>query len=135
MIVLADADLERAANAAVHYSMQNAGQTCISTERVYVEAPIYDEFVDLVTKKVAGLRQGAPRGPGSVDLGAVIHPPQADIVESHVRDAVAKGARVVVGRAPLATPTATSTSRPCCSTSTTRWSACARRPSGRRCRS
>ena len=45
MIVLRDADLERAANAAVYYSMQNGGQTCISVERVYVEAPVYDEFV------------------------------------------------------------------------------------------
>jgi acyl-CoA reductase-like NAD-dependent aldehyde dehydrogenase len=97
MLVLADADLERAANAAVHYSMQNAGQTCISTERVYVEAPVYDQFVSLVTAKLGELRQGAPRGPGSVDLGAVIHPPQSDIVESHVRDAVDKGARVVAG--------------------------------------
>jgi acyl-CoA reductase-like NAD-dependent aldehyde dehydrogenase len=97
MLVLADADLERAANAAVHYSMQNAGQTCISTERVYVEAPVYDEFVSLVTRKVGELRQGAPRGPGSIDLGAVIHPPQSDIVEAHVRDAVDKGARVVAG--------------------------------------
>src|SRR3954449_5928310 len=45
MIVLADADLERAANAAAYYSMQNGGQTCISIERVYVEAPVSDEFV------------------------------------------------------------------------------------------
>jgi acyl-CoA reductase-like NAD-dependent aldehyde dehydrogenase len=97
MLVCADADLERAANAAVHYSMQNAGQTCISTERVYVEAPVYEEFVSLVTEKVGTLRQGAPRGPGSIDLGAVIHPPQSDIVEAHVRDAVDKGARVVAG--------------------------------------
>ena len=97
MLVCADADLERAANAAVHYSMQNAGQTCISTERVYVEEPIYDEFVALVTEKVGELRQGAPRGPGSVDVGAVIHPPQSDIVEAHVKDAVDKGARVVAG--------------------------------------
>jgi acyl-CoA reductase-like NAD-dependent aldehyde dehydrogenase len=97
MLVCADADLERAANAAVHYSMQNAGQTCISTERVYVEAPIYEEFVSLVTEKVGHLRTGAPHGPGSVDLGAVINPPQSDIVEAHVRDAVEKGARVVSG--------------------------------------
>src|SRR3954471_19652678 len=55
MIVLADADLERAANAAVYYSMQNGGQTCISIERVYVEAPIYDEFVTKVTEKTAQL--------------------------------------------------------------------------------
>jgi acyl-CoA reductase-like NAD-dependent aldehyde dehydrogenase len=85
MVVCADADLERAANAAVHYSMQNAGQTCISTERVYVEEPIYDEFVGLVADKVGALRQGTPGAPGSTDLGAVIHPPQSDIVERHVR--------------------------------------------------
>jgi acyl-CoA reductase-like NAD-dependent aldehyde dehydrogenase len=97
MVVCADADLERAANAAVHYSMQNAGQTCISTERVYVEEPIYDEFVSLVTRKVGELRQGAPHGRGSVDLGAVIHPPQSDVVEAHVKDAVDKGARVLAG--------------------------------------
>jgi acyl-CoA reductase-like NAD-dependent aldehyde dehydrogenase len=97
MIVCSDADLERAANAAVHYSMQNAGQTCVSTERVYVEEPIYDEFVRLVTDKVGELRQGRPGAPGSTDLGAVIHPPQADIVERHVKDAVESGARVLAG--------------------------------------
>src|ERR671910_284270 len=99
MIVCSDADLERAVNAAVHYSMQNAGQTCISTERVYVEEPIYDDFVRLVADKVGGLRQGAPGGPGSTDIGAVIHPPQSDIVERHVKDAVERGARVLVGGA------------------------------------
>jgi acyl-CoA reductase-like NAD-dependent aldehyde dehydrogenase len=99
MIVCADAPLERAANAAVHYSMQNAGQSCTSTERVYVEEPIYDEFVRLVTDRVRGLRQSAPGGPGSVDLGAVISPPQADIIERHVNDAVEKGARVLAGGA------------------------------------
>ncbi|MEA2366787.1 MAG: hypothetical protein QOI32_2299 [Thermoleophilaceae bacterium] len=97
MIVCSDADIERAANAAVHYSMQNAGQTCISTERVYVEEPIYDDFVRLVTDRVRELRQGAPGGPGSTDLGAVISPPQADIVERHVKEAVEQGARVLVG--------------------------------------
>jgi acyl-CoA reductase-like NAD-dependent aldehyde dehydrogenase len=97
MVVLSDADLERAANAAVFYSMQNAGQTCISTERVYVEEPIYDEFVQLVTEKVRQLRQGVPGGPGTTEIGAMIHPPQLDIVEGHVRDAVEKGARVLTG--------------------------------------
>jgi acyl-CoA reductase-like NAD-dependent aldehyde dehydrogenase len=97
MIVLADADLERAANGAVYYSMQNAGQTCISTERVYVEEPVYDDFVNRVVDKVRALRQGRPAGRGSVELGAVIHPPQSDIVEAHVKDAVEKGARVLTG--------------------------------------
>jgi acyl-CoA reductase-like NAD-dependent aldehyde dehydrogenase len=97
MVVCSDADIERAANAAVHYSMQNGGQTCISTERVYVEEPIYDEFVSLVGRKLGALRQGVPQGPGSVDLGAMINPPQSDVVEEQVKDAVDKGARVVAG--------------------------------------
>jgi acyl-CoA reductase-like NAD-dependent aldehyde dehydrogenase len=97
MLVLADADLERAANAAVHYSMQNGGQTCISVERVYVEEPAYDEFVGKVESKLRALRQGVPGDPGSVDIGAVTSPPQVDLIDGHVRDAVAKGARAVVG--------------------------------------
>ena len=64
MIVLADADLERAANLAVYYSMLNGGQTCISIERVYVEEPVYDEFVQKVVDKVGALRQGESTGPG-----------------------------------------------------------------------
>jgi acyl-CoA reductase-like NAD-dependent aldehyde dehydrogenase len=97
MIVLSDADLERAANLAVYYSMQNAGQTCISIERVYVEAPVYDEFVAKVSQKIGSLRVGAPHGPGSVEVGAITFPPQLDTIEEHVRDAVDKGARVLVG--------------------------------------
>ena len=95
--MLSDADLERAANLAVYYSMQNAGQTCISIERVYVEAPVYDEFVGKVTEKVRALRVGAPHGPGSVDVGAITFPPQLDTISEHVGDAVDKGARVLVG--------------------------------------
>ena len=97
MLVLADADLERAANAAVHYSMQNGGQTCISVERVYVEEPAYDEFVAKVEGKLRELRQGVPGGPGTVDIGAVTSPPQVDLIDDHVKDAVAKGARALVG--------------------------------------
>ncbi|HEY5317177.1 MAG TPA: aldehyde dehydrogenase family protein [Solirubrobacteraceae bacterium] len=98
MIVCADADVERAANAASFYSMNNAGQVCISIERVYVEAPVYDEFVTRVTDNIRVLRQGGPDGgPGTVDIGAVIFPPQIDIVDDHVRDAVEKGAKVLTG--------------------------------------
>jgi acyl-CoA reductase-like NAD-dependent aldehyde dehydrogenase len=97
MIVLQDADVERAANAAVHYSMQNGGQTCISVERVYVEEPVYDDFVGRVEAKMRKVRQGAPGGAGSVDVGAVTSPPQVDLIEAHVRDAVDKGARALVG--------------------------------------
>jgi acyl-CoA reductase-like NAD-dependent aldehyde dehydrogenase len=97
MIVCADADLERAANAAAYYSMNNGGQVCISIERAYVEEPVYDEFVERVTAKVRGLRQGAPAGSGSVDVGAVTFPPQIEVVDDQVRDAVNKGAKVLVG--------------------------------------
>ena len=97
MIVCADADVERAANAAVHYSMQNGGQTCISIERVYAEAPIYDELVARIETVMRGLRVGVPGPAGSVDIGAITSPPQVELINSHVSDAVAKGARVVVG--------------------------------------
>ncbi len=97
MIVCADADLDRAANAAAFYSMNNAGQVCISVERCYVEAPVYDAFVQRVTDTGASLRQGPPGEEGSVDVGAVIYGPQFDIVDDHVRDAVSKGARVLTG--------------------------------------
>src|SRR5580704_11706617 len=98
MIVRADADLERAANVATYYSMQNSGQTCISIERAYVEAPVYDEFVAKVTDKVRALRQGRPDGgPGTVEVGSMTFPPQVDLVEDHVQDALAKGARALTG--------------------------------------
>ena len=97
MIVLADADLERAANHAVYYSMFNGGQTCVSIERVYVEAPVYDDFVAKVTERARALRNDRSTAPGTADVGAITFPPQVDIVERHVRDAVDKGARVLVG--------------------------------------
>ena len=97
MIVLSDADLERAANFATYYSMQNAGQTCISIERVYVEEPVYDEFVSKVAEKVRELRVGKPEGPGSVEVGAITFPPQLETIKDHVADAVQKGARVLAG--------------------------------------
>jgi acyl-CoA reductase-like NAD-dependent aldehyde dehydrogenase len=97
MIVLSDADVERAANAAVFYGFQNGGQTCISVERVYVEEPVYDQFVQKVGEKARALRQGKPAGPGSVEVGAITFPPQLDVIEDHVKDAVDKGARVLAG--------------------------------------
>jgi acyl-CoA reductase-like NAD-dependent aldehyde dehydrogenase len=100
MIVCADADIDRAANAAAFWSMNNAGQVCISVERVYVEEPVYDEFVSKVVDNVKALRQGKPEGVGTVDVGAVIFPPQLEIVDDHVRDAVDHGAKVLVGGHP-----------------------------------
>jgi acyl-CoA reductase-like NAD-dependent aldehyde dehydrogenase len=77
--------------------MQNAGQTCISIERVYVEEPVYDEFVRKVVDKVGVLRQGESTGPGTAEVGAMTFPKQLEIVEEHVRDALAKGARTLTG--------------------------------------
>ena len=97
-IVLRDADLERAANAMVYYSMQNAGQTCISIERAYVEEPVYDRFVSMVEERVRALRLGDPsRGPGSVEVGAVTSPLQLEKIDRHVREALAAGARALTG--------------------------------------
>ena len=97
MIVCADADVDRAANAAAYYSMNNSGQICISVERVYVEQPIYDSFVAKVLENVKEIRQGPPAGPGEVEVGAITMPGQIDIIEAHVRDARDKGASVVAG--------------------------------------
>jgi acyl-CoA reductase-like NAD-dependent aldehyde dehydrogenase len=104
MIVLSDADIERAANFATYFSMQNAGQTCISIERVYVEEPVYDEFVAKVSDKVRALRVGKPEGLGTVEVGAITFPPQMDIIKDHVADAVQKGARVLTGGRELPGP-------------------------------
>jgi acyl-CoA reductase-like NAD-dependent aldehyde dehydrogenase len=97
MVVLRDANLERAANAAVWGALQNAGQTCISVERVYVEGDAYEPFVAKVVDKVRRLRQGAPGGPGEIDLGALTSPEQVEIVQEHLRDAVEKGATIETG--------------------------------------
>ncbi len=90
MIVCADADLERATNAATWGGMFNAGQVCVSVERVYVEEPVYDLFVERLTAKVVGLRPGR-------EIGALVTERQVDIVERHVQDAVKRGATVRCG--------------------------------------
>jgi acyl-CoA reductase-like NAD-dependent aldehyde dehydrogenase len=97
MIVLKDADLERAANGAVFWSMANGGQICQAVERVYVEEPVYDQFVGKVVEKTRALRQGVPGEAGAVDVGAVTFENQIDIMEDHMKDAVDKGAKVLVG--------------------------------------
>jgi len=97
MIVAEDADLDRAANAAVWGSLQNAGQTCISVERVYVQSPVYEEFVGKLVGKVRALRVGLSTGPGETDVGAITSPAQLETLEEHVKDAVQKGAVLATG--------------------------------------
>jgi len=97
MIVLDDADLDRAANAAAWGSMFNSGQVCLSVERIYVEEPAYDEFVAKLTGEVRKLRQGADGRAPQKDVGAMTSPNQTAIVEDHVTDAISSGARALTG--------------------------------------
>jgi acyl-CoA reductase-like NAD-dependent aldehyde dehydrogenase len=69
----------------------------MSVERVYVEEPVYDEFVEKVVEKTRALRQGLTGDAGSVEIGAVTFGPQVEVIERHIRDAVDKGAEVVLG--------------------------------------
>lgn len=99
-IVLADADLDRAANGIVWGSLFNSGQACVSVERVYVEAAVHDAFVEKVCAKVATLRQGTDGREYTADVGALASTAQLEIVARQVQDAVARGASVVVGGVP-----------------------------------
>ncbi|MCW2519168.1 MAG: NAD-dependent aldehyde dehydrogenase, partial [Mycobacterium sp.] len=94
MIVLEDADVDLAAHAAVWGAMFNAGQTCVSVERVYVLEQVYDKFVDAVVRDVKNLKMGAGEG---FDFGAQIDDGQVAVTARHVNDAVAKGARALTG--------------------------------------
>jgi acyl-CoA reductase-like NAD-dependent aldehyde dehydrogenase len=96
MLVLEDADVGHAARGAVWGSMQNSGQTCMSVERVYVTEPVYDEFVARVLAEVATIRQDDT---GQGDIGSMTFEPQLEIVERHLADAVAKGAKILAGGA------------------------------------
>ena len=95
MIVLKDADLERAAGACVWGALMNAGQACTSIERVYVEAPVYDDFVARVCAKSRAIRQGPSEE--LVDIGSMTSEAQLDKVAAQVDEAVLRGAKVLVG--------------------------------------
>ena len=97
MIVLRSADLEKAVNAATWGAFQNSGQVCMSVERLYVEEPVYDEFVARLTEEVGKLKQGMDGTEYGSDLGAMTFPPQTEIVESHIADARQRGAKIVTG--------------------------------------
>ncbi|MDP9228874.1 MAG: aldehyde dehydrogenase family protein, partial [Actinomycetota bacterium] len=97
MIVLGSADVEKAANAATWGSFANAGQICMSVERLYVEEPVYDEFLARFTDQVGRLKQGMDGRDYGQDIGAMTFPPQTAIVEEHVEDARSRGARILTG--------------------------------------
>jgi len=98
LIVCDDAHLAQAVEGALAGSFLCAGQMCLAAERVYVMEGVHDAFVEAVVRRASALRQGDPLGGrASVDIGAMTMPRQVDIVEKLVNDAIAKGARALVG--------------------------------------
>jgi succinate-semialdehyde dehydrogenase/glutarate-semialdehyde dehydrogenase len=95
-IVCSDADLDRAARGIVWGAFVNSGQTCASVERVYVERPVAQALLDRIVAETRRLRVGNP-GTQGVELGSLTLERQRRVVEQHVQDAVAKGARVLTG--------------------------------------
>ncbi len=95
MIVTEDADLDKAADAAVYGALTNAGQACISVERIYVHEAVYDRFVDKVVEGVRAVKVGGDDG----HLGAITSPAQVGIIKDHLQDAEKRGARALTGGA------------------------------------
>jgi acyl-CoA reductase-like NAD-dependent aldehyde dehydrogenase len=96
MIVLADADLDIASSAAVWGGFTNCGQACLSVERIYVEQPAAERFINLCVEKTKKLRLGPASDPDA-EIGPMIRPRQLEKVEEQLREAVARGARILVG--------------------------------------
>ncbi|MUN40548.1 succinic semialdehyde dehydrogenase [Actinomadura litoris] len=96
MIVMADADVERTARGAVRACFTNAGQLCISIERLYVHEDVYDRFVPRFVELVEGMRLGTGLD-FDADMGSLTHARQLEGVTRHVEQAVEKGATVLAG--------------------------------------
>ena len=95
-IVFDDADIDSAVEGAMVSKYRNAGQTCVCANRMYVQAGVYDEFVTKLAAKAGSIKVGNGFDAG-VNQGPLIDDAAIDKVQSHVSDAVAKGATVVVG--------------------------------------
>jgi len=96
MLVLGDADVDVASSAAVWGAFVNAGQACLSVERCYVHRSLYESFAAACAEKTKKLRIGNGMD-AHTDVGPMIQERQVRIVESHVEDARARGARVLTG--------------------------------------
>ena len=96
MLVLDDADVDVASSAAVWGAFVNAGQACLSVERCYVHRSLYESFSEACADKAKQLRVGDGMD-SQTDVGPMIHERQVRIVEAHVEDAKARGARVLAG--------------------------------------
>ncbi len=96
MIVLPDADLKATVAGAVRACFAGAGQICISVERIYVHGSVFAKFLDMFAQRTRNLKLG-PAFDYSIDVGSLTTSAQVAKVEEHVRDAVAKGAKIVAG--------------------------------------
>jgi len=96
VLVFADADLETAVEGAAIAKFRNTGQSCIAANRVLVERPIYERFLEAFAAKTRSLKVGDGLEPG-VDIGPLIDQAGIDKATEHVQDAVARGARLVCG--------------------------------------
>ncbi|MGB0219536.1 MAG: aldehyde dehydrogenase family protein [Sinimarinibacterium flocculans] len=97
LIVCDDADLQQAVHSALGGCFINLGQNCIAAERVIVQSGIYERFVDEVRKYAAAMRQKVPDRPGVADVGAINTAQQVRVIDELVSDALANGARALVG--------------------------------------
>jgi acyl-CoA reductase-like NAD-dependent aldehyde dehydrogenase len=96
LIILADADMDRAVNAAVFGRFMHQGQICMSVERIIVEEPIAEEFTERFVAKTKTLKVGNPREPANI-IGPIINQKQLEKVHDHVTDALEKGATLLCG--------------------------------------
>ncbi|GAA2892087.1 succinic semialdehyde dehydrogenase [Streptosporangium fragile] len=96
MLVLRDADLDVAAQGALRACFTNAGQLCLSVERLYVHDSVHDEFADRFVRLTRNMKLGAGLD-WSVQMGSLSSRRQLEAVTAHVDDAVARGARVLTG--------------------------------------
>ena len=95
-LIFDDADLDEAVDGLIASKFRNAGQTCVCANRTFVQSGVYDDFVARVAEKVTRMVVGPGDAPG-VTIGPLIDERGVDKAEQHVRDAMAKGARLVVG--------------------------------------
>lgn len=95
-LVFDDADLDRAVEGAVAAKYRNTGQTCVCTNRFYVQSGIYDAFAAKLTERVRALKVGAGFDAG-VEQGPLINEAAVTKVENHIADALAKGGKLLTG--------------------------------------
>lgn len=100
-IVFDDADLDAAVDGLMAGKFRNGGQTCVSPNRVFVQAGVHDRFVEKLGVRIAALKVG-PASDESSNIGPMINAKAVDKIDRHVKDAVDGGARVVVGGKRLA---------------------------------